>query len=118
MRSSNISTASTPISYFGWAMVVNRHFEATVRIQMDRGHTTVTRGPYRVVRHPGYLGQILLYLGMPLALGSLWGFALGLLMAAVFIGRTVKEDDTLRKELKGYQEYAARVRKRLIPFIW
>jgi protein-S-isoprenylcysteine O-methyltransferase Ste14 len=105
-------------SIFGWAMVSNKHFEATVRIQWDRAHTTVTSGPYRYVRHPGYLGQILLYLGMPLALGSVWGLIPGVLMAAVFIGRTAKEDATLRKDLKGYQEYTEQVRKRLIPFIW
>jgi protein-S-isoprenylcysteine O-methyltransferase Ste14 len=103
---------------FGWAMVVNKFFEPTVRIQTDRGHQVVSKGPYRVVRHPGYLGQILRYIGMPLMLGSLWGLIFGIILVAAFIGRTAKEDNTLRNELEGYEKYTQRVRKRLIPLIW
>ena len=55
-----------------WAMVVNEHFEASARIQADRAHKVITRGPYRVVRHPGYLGMILGGLSGPLTIGSLF----------------------------------------------
>ncbi|MFX1474989.1 MAG: isoprenylcysteine carboxylmethyltransferase family protein [Promethearchaeota archaeon] len=103
---------------FGWAMVVNKFFEPTVRIQTDRGHQVVATGPYRFVRHPGYLGQILRYIGMPLVLGSLLGLVVGMILVAAFIGRTAKEDHTLRREFPGYEEYTERVRKRLIPLIW
>ena len=54
----------------GWAVAVNRHAETTVRIQTDRGHTVVTWGPYRFVRHPMYVGAILMYVGTPLVWGS------------------------------------------------
>ena len=57
--------------FINWAMLVNTHFEATVRIQADRGHKVVTDGPYRVVRHPGYVGVILWVLSTPAILGRL-----------------------------------------------
>jgi len=57
---------------FSWAMASNKYFSTAVRIQMDRGQTVATAGPYRYVRHPGYVGYIVSFLGMSLALGSLW----------------------------------------------
>ena len=103
---------------FGWAMVVNPFFHGMMTIQDDREHQVVSKGPYRWIRHPGYLGQILLYLGAPLLLASWWALLLGLTMALAFIVRTAKEDMALRNDLHGYQEYAEQVRKRLIPRIW
>jgi protein-S-isoprenylcysteine O-methyltransferase Ste14 len=103
---------------FGWAMVVNPFFHGMMTIQDDRKHQVVSRGPYGWIRHPGYLGQILLYLGTPLFLASWWALLLGLVMTGVFIYRTAKEDSTLRKDLPGYQEYANHIRKRLIPRLW
>ena len=102
-----------------WAMAVNPHFEKTVRIQHDRNHRVVDSGPYRIVRHPGYIGIILGFvLPMPLLLGSWWAAVPACAMAAWIVLRTVLEDRTLWNELDGYQEYARRVRYRLIPFIW
>ncbi|MDO8124429.1 MAG: isoprenylcysteine carboxylmethyltransferase family protein [Candidatus Hermodarchaeota archaeon] len=103
---------------FGWAMVSNPFFHGMMTIQEERGHQVISRGPYRWVRHPGYLGQILLYLGTPLLLGSWWAFLLGFIMSFAFIFRTAKEDQVLRNELEGYSEYAEQVRKRLLPGIW
>lgn len=103
---------------FGWAMVVNPFFHGMMTIQDDREHQVVSKGPYRWIRHPGYLGQILLYLGTPLVLTSWWALLLGLAMAGVFLYRTSKEDLALRSELPRYQEYADKVRNRLIPRIW
>ncbi|NIQ07200.1 MAG: isoprenylcysteine carboxylmethyltransferase family protein, partial [Candidatus Korarchaeota archaeon] len=59
-------------SIFGWAIVVNRFFHGIVKIQTDRGHSVVSSGPYKYVRHPGYLGQILYYLGFPVLFESKW----------------------------------------------
>jgi protein-S-isoprenylcysteine O-methyltransferase Ste14 len=101
-----------------WAMAVNEHFELLVRIQTDRGHRVVTSGPYRIVRHPGYLAAVVGGLAAPLILGSLWAFAPALAGALLFAVRTALEDRTLREELAGYQEYASRTRHRLLPGIW
>jgi protein-S-isoprenylcysteine O-methyltransferase Ste14 len=100
------------------AMLVNRFFSATVRIQADRGHTVVDRGPYAYVRHPGYVGAMAFTVGTPLALGSSWAMIPAALTVLVLVVRTALEDATLRSELPGYREYAQRVRCRLVPGIW
>lgn len=103
---------------FAWAQSVNRNFEASVRIQTDRGHQVITTGPYAVVRHPGYAFALLMLAGMPLSMGSLYGLIpAGALFLLVLI-RTLGEDATLKAELPGYADYAARVRQRWIPGVW
>ena len=101
-----------------WAESVNKFFEPTVRIQTDRGHKVIDTGPYAIIRHPGYVSGFLLFLGMPLALGSLWALIPAVLMCLLLVLRTIWEDQTLREELAGYEEYAQRVRYRLIPGVW
>lgn len=101
-----------------WAIVANTYLSRLARIQTDRDHQVVTSGPYRCVRHPMYLGNIVLFLCVPLALGSWWAVIPGSLIAILFIVRTALEDQMLRGELKGYQQYAQRVRYRLFPGIW
>jgi len=101
-----------------WAMIVNPHFEPTVRIQRDRNHRVITGGPYKVVRHPGYLAAILFALSIPLIIGSvLTLISVGAYVLLIMI-RTLLEDRTLNEELDGYSEYAKRVRYRLFPGIW
>jgi protein-S-isoprenylcysteine O-methyltransferase Ste14 len=89
-----------------------------VRIQEDRGHQVVTGGPYRYVRHPMYVGIILLFPCMALFLGSWWALVPASLIAILMVIRTALEDRTLRAELPGYAEYAQRVRYRLLPGVW
>jgi protein-S-isoprenylcysteine O-methyltransferase Ste14 len=101
-----------------WAMAANPFFSATVRIQKDRGHTVATGGPYRYVRHPGYLGAILFTVLMPILLGSLWALIPAGLALPAYVVRTALEDRTLHAELDGYAEYVARVRYRLLPGVW
>ena len=101
-----------------WAIAVNPFFSAVVRIQTDRGHQVVAAGPYSYVRHPGYVGMLLCALATPLLLGTWWGFAPALLVAAAIVGRTALEDRTLRLELAGYETYASKVRFRLAPLVW
>jgi protein-S-isoprenylcysteine O-methyltransferase Ste14 len=103
---------------FSWAMITNAYFAATVRIQTERGHTVCTSGPYRFVRHPGYVGAILQSLSAPLLLGSLWALLPGGLAALLMGVRTALEDRTLHEELAGYTAYAQRVRYRLLPGVW
>lgn len=102
----------------GRAMIENRYFTSMVRIQFDRGHQVCDSGPYRLVRHPGYAGNLLALFGIVLALNSLWTFIPALFAVVISIIRTALEDQTLQAELSGYRDYAARVRYRLIPGIW
>lgn len=101
-----------------WSVATNPHAEKTVRIQEDRGHEVVTSGPYRLVRHPVYVGGILQNAVFPLILGSLWAFVPAVIMALLLVVRTAFEDQTLRKELPGYEEYSLRTRYRLLPGVW
>jgi protein-S-isoprenylcysteine O-methyltransferase Ste14 len=101
-----------------WAESVNKFFEPSVRIQTDRGHRVIDTGPYAIVRHPGYVSGFLVFIGMPLCLGSLWALIPAVLACLVLVVRTVWEDQTLSEELAGYEEYAQRVRYRLIPGVW
>ncbi len=101
-----------------WALSVNRFFSALVRIQTDRGHQVVDSGPYRLVRHPGYLGSMIHMPGVALALGSITGLWVVAAVAVTMLVRTFLEDRTLRAELDGYDAYARRVRYRLVPGIW
>ncbi|MEJ2570996.1 MAG: isoprenylcysteine carboxylmethyltransferase family protein [Anaerolineales bacterium] len=103
---------------FLWAMASNAYFSEVVRIQAERGHAVATNGPYRVVRHPGYAGAILAFLGVPFLLGSYWALIPAVLGMAGYVLRTALEDRTLQDELGGYREYCSRVRYRLLPGIW
>jgi protein-S-isoprenylcysteine O-methyltransferase Ste14 len=101
-----------------WAMISNAYFATVVRIQDDRGHTVCTSGPYRLARHPGYLGAIIQSLSLPLLLGSWWAFLPAGLAVLLLLARTALEDRTLHHELPGYDQYAARVRYCLLPGLW
>jgi protein-S-isoprenylcysteine O-methyltransferase Ste14 len=105
-------------AFSSWALIENRFFAGTVRIQTERGHHVVSTGPYRIVRHPGYAGAILGYLLIPVVLDSIWSLIPAILLLIVLIIRTVLEDKTLQEELPGYREYARKTRYRLMPGIW
>ena len=106
------------MALFLWALTANAFFAEGVRIQSERGHKVCDSGPYRFVRHPGYLGDIISGLCTSLLLGSLWAFIPALLSAAAFVCRTYWEDRTLLQELEGYREYAEGVKYRLFPGVW
>jgi protein-S-isoprenylcysteine O-methyltransferase Ste14 len=99
-------------------MISNAYFSEGVRIQTDRGHAVVSSGPYRFVRHPGYVGVLLSHLSVPLLLGSYWALIPAGALAAVVIIRTALEDRFLHTMLDGYAEYARRTRYRLLPRLW
>ncbi len=101
-----------------WAMYVNSYFECTVHIQEDRKQKVVTTGPYRIVRHPGYIAGIISFLAPPLILGSWWGIIPSFILIITLVIRTYLEDRTLQRELPGYKDYTKVTRYRLIPFIW
>ena len=104
--------------FSSWALIENKFFSGVVRIQTDRGHRVVTTGPYRFVRHPGYVGALWTYLAMPILFDSTWAFIPTLLLIVVLVLRTSLEDRTLQAELSGYKEYTQKTRYRLFPGIW
>ncbi len=101
-----------------WAMGSNPHFEATVRIQREQGHRVIDTGPYRIVRHPGYVAGIPLLFGMALALGSARALVPALVGAIGLVIRTALEDRFLIEHLEGYQAFTRSTKFRLIPGIW
>jgi len=101
-----------------WAVMTNHYFSGVVRIQRDRGHAVVSDGPYRIVRHPGYVGALVTTIVTALMLDSWWALIPAAVVVAGTFLRTAKEDRLLQAELEGYAEYAQRVRYRLLPGIW
>jgi len=96
----------------------NTFLSPLVRIQEERKQRVVSTGVYGVVRHPMYLGAILMFFGAPLLLGSSWGVIAGLALALLLMARIVMEERMLARELEGYREYMKKVRYRLFPFLW
>ncbi len=105
-------------AFAAWALAENRFFSSLVRIQTERGHVVCDSGPYLIVRHPGYAGNILPLPGIALALSSVWTLIPAAVALIIVVIRTALEDRTLHDELPGYREYAQRVRYRLIPGIY
>jgi len=101
-----------------WAMSANTFFSPQVRIQTERGHTVANTGPYKFIRHPGYVGAIIFTVGVPILLGSWWALIPNIAAVILFIIRTALEDKTLIEELPGYTDYEQRVKYRLIPGFW
>jgi len=110
------STASLSLTL--WALTQNRFFSPVVRIQTERGHHLITSGPYRMIRHPGYLGGMGSALCGAIALGSWWALVPASGVVGVLVRRTILEDRFLHRELAGYPDYARKVRYRLVPRIW
>jgi protein-S-isoprenylcysteine O-methyltransferase Ste14 len=101
-----------------WAMAANKFFEATVRIQVQNNQQVISSGPYRYVRHPGYVGVILHFIAIPIALGTWTALIPAVVGIVLFIVRTSLEDNALHQELPGYAAFAERTRYRLLPGIW
>ena len=99
-----------------WAMAVNPFFSPVVRIQSERGHRLVTKGPYRFVRHPGYLAMLIAMHASALAIGSWLALVPALAFSGVIVRRAVLEDRFLCGHLPGYAEYSSRVGHRLFPW--
>ena len=113
-----VALAVLGAALIAWAMRSNTFFSSVVRIQKDRGHTVVAGGPYRFVRHPGYVGMSAFTLATPLILNSWWAFVPAAATTGATLLRTILEDRTLHNELDGYADYARGVRYKLMPGIW
>jgi protein-S-isoprenylcysteine O-methyltransferase Ste14 len=101
-----------------WAKKTNKFYAETVRIQYERYHAVITDGPYRYVRHPGYLGYMILCISAPLMLGSLTALFPSTLTVLGYLARTIIEDVSLQRQFKGYYDYTKKVPFRLFPGIW
>jgi protein-S-isoprenylcysteine O-methyltransferase Ste14 len=87
-------------------------------IETVENQRVISTGPYSLVRHPMYVGVLIMMTGVPLALGSWWGLVVLALVVPVLIWRILDEEKLLAKELPGYQEYEQKVRYRLVPYLW
>ena len=99
-----------------WAMKTNSFASRT--IQVETGQEVISTGPYSIVRHPFYLGSVVVWLFTPLALGSYVALPAFIVLIAFYVLRLLNEEKVLRQELPGYPEYCLRTRFRLIPFLW
>ncbi len=99
-----------------WVIGVNRFASKTVRL--ESGQKVVSTGPYRLVRHPMYSANLVVWIATPLALGSwvAWPFSLPLI--PIYVLRLLNEEGFLRDQLPGYLEYCQKTRFRLVPFVW
>ena len=105
-------------AYALFAEVLRENTWLSRTIEVQEGQTVVSTGLYGIVRHPMYSATLLLFLSMPLVLGSVPAFLVFLCYPAIIAKRILGEEQVLRRELKGYDEYCERIRWRLIPFIW
>jgi protein-S-isoprenylcysteine O-methyltransferase Ste14 len=99
-----------------WVMGTNSY--ASRIIQVEKDQRVISIGPYRIVRHPMYLGGVISILFAPLALGSYWALPAFALVIPVIVLRLLNEEKILRHELPGYSEYCQSTRSRLIPLVW
>ena len=99
-------------------MVTNAYFSAAIRVQGDRGQSVVRDGPCRYIRHPGYLGAMIIALAAANMLGSLWALVPSCILVLTVVARTLLEDRMLLDALDRYREYAAQVRHRIIPGVF
>lgn len=100
------------------AVVIIQNSYAASTVQVQAGQKVVSAGLYGLVRHPMYTGNVIMLIGIPLALGSYWGLVLVLPGLLVLALRIHDEEDLLQRELTGYREYAEKVRYRLVPCMW
>jgi protein-S-isoprenylcysteine O-methyltransferase Ste14 len=118
VRAIAMAVVVAAIGVIYWCGAANRFLAASSRIQSEREHTVVQRGPYRFVRHPLYASRIVLITGVALTLGSWLAVVPAVLNALLLVLRTSLEDRMLTAELPGYREYARHVPERLIPGVW
>jgi protein-S-isoprenylcysteine O-methyltransferase Ste14 len=97
-------------------IIQNNYAAATIRVEEEQ--PVVSTGLYGVVRHPMYVGALIMMVGMPLALDSYWGLLTAIPSALVFVARITDEEKALRQELAGYDDYTEKVHYRLVPGVW
>ena len=106
------------LSFVDYYLVFRENSYAASSIRTFESQKVISTGPYALVRHPKYLGDIILVVGIPLALGSWWGLAFIVLVIPALAWRILDEEKLLKKDLPGYVEYTQKVRHRLVPYLW
>lgn len=106
------------LAYILYAEVLRENTYLSRTIQVQENQKVVDTGLYGIVRHPMYAVTLLLFLSMPLVLGSVYSFLIFLVYPFIIAKRIKHEEEFLEKELDGYAEYKAKVKYRMIPFIW
>ena len=106
------------LAYLMWGEVLRENAWLSRTVEVQEGQRVVDHGLYGVVRHPIYSASVLLFLSMPLVLGSIFSFLVMLAYLPIIAKRIRSEEKLLKKELPGYEEYTERVKYRMIPFIW
>jgi len=99
-------------------MVVIQNSYAAATVRVEEGQKLASSGLYGLVRHPMYAANLILMVGIPLALGSYWGLLLVIPAQLVLVIRILDEEKLLTEELVGYREYKQRVHYRLVPYVW
>ena len=115
---SYIASGVLVLAYILWAEVLreNKYLSRTIKVEEEQ--QLIDTGLYGIVRHPMYLASVILFLMMPLVLGSVVSLFVFLFYPIIIVFRIINEEEVLEKELKGYIEYKKKVKYRLIPFIW
>jgi protein-S-isoprenylcysteine O-methyltransferase Ste14 len=98
------------------ALRENTFAASTVKVESEQ--RVISTGPYALLRHPMYAGAVLMFVGTPLALGSLWGLLIVPPLLVALVARLLDEERFLREQLPGYKEYVGTVRHRLVPYVW
>jgi protein-S-isoprenylcysteine O-methyltransferase Ste14 len=106
------------LGYGVFVLVLRENQYASRTIQVEKDQRVISSGPYAIVRHPMYLGVLLMYLASPLALGSYWALLPALLIVPILVARIVNEEQVLERDLNGYREYKQVTKYRLLPRIW
>ena len=106
------------LGYVMYAEVMRENAYLSRKIEVQEGQSVVSTGLYGVVRHPMYLATLIMFLPIPLILGSLWGLVVFSIYPVLIVIRILDEEKLLTDELDGYAEYKKKVRYRLIPFVW
>ncbi len=113
--------AANVVVFLGYVLiflVFKENSYASRTIQVEKGQKVISTGPYAIIRHPMYVGTLLMYIATPIALGSYWALPPFLLMIPIIVFRILNEEEVLRKELPGYKEYCKKTKCRLLPFVW
>jgi len=99
-------------------ITTNQNGYAAANVKVESGQQVVSTGVYAVVRHPMYFGNVVMMIGVPLALGSYWGLLFVIPGLVVLATRILDEEKVLTQQLAGYRDYAQRVHFRLVPYVW
>ena len=113
-----VASALFLVGYGMYAEVMRENAYLSRTVKVYENQTVISTGLYGIVRHPMYLATLLMFLSMPLILGSLWGLIPFALYPVVTVIRILNEEKVLTEGLSGYAEYKAKVKYRLIPFVW